>query len=45
MVKVSNPAIIDGPVYVPGLPREHMAEKYGIPLEDFAKLGSAESGS
>jgi len=43
MVRVSNPALIDGPVYVPGLPREYVAERFGIPLEDIAKLGSAEN--
>jgi histidinol-phosphate aminotransferase len=43
MVKVSFPALVDGPVYVPGLPREYVAERYGIPLDDIAKLGSAEN--
>lgn len=43
MVQVSNPALVEGPVYVPGLPREYVAERYGIPLEDIAKLGSAEN--
>ncbi len=43
MVKVSSPALVEGPVYVPGLPREFVAERYGIPLDDIAKLGSAEN--
>lgn len=43
MVRVSFPALVDGPVYVPGLPREYVAAKYGIPLDDIAKLGSAEN--
>ena len=43
MVQVSNPALVDGPVYVPGLPREYVAERFDIPLEDIAKLGSAEN--
>lgn len=43
MVKVSNPALVEGPVYVPGLPREYVAERYGIALADIAKLGSAEN--
>ncbi len=43
MVQVSHPALVEGPVYVPGLPREYVAERYGIPLDDIAKLGSAEN--
>ncbi|HWA50160.1 MAG TPA: aminotransferase class I/II-fold pyridoxal phosphate-dependent enzyme, partial [Dongiaceae bacterium] len=43
MVKVSAAALVEGPVYVPGLPREYVAERYGIPLADIAKLGSAEN--
>jgi histidinol-phosphate aminotransferase len=43
MVKVSVSALLEGSVYVPGLPREHVAERYGIPLADIAKLGSAEN--
>lgn len=43
MVKTSSTALTEGPVYVPGLPREHVAEKYGIPLDEIAKLGSAEN--
>src|SRR5690606_37201724 len=43
MVKVSTEELVTGEVYVPGLPREYVAQKYGIPLEDVAKLGSAEN--
>lgn len=43
MVRPSVAALVEGQVYVPGLPKEHVAEKYGIPLEDIAKLGSAEN--
>ena len=28
---------------MPGLPRESVAETYGVPLDDVAKLGSAEN--
>jgi histidinol-phosphate aminotransferase len=43
MVKASVSALVEGPVYVPGLSREYVAERYGIPLADIAKLGSAEN--
>ncbi|WP_162409128.1 pyridoxal phosphate-dependent aminotransferase [Acuticoccus sediminis] len=43
MPQVSSRALVEGPVYVPGLPREYVAAKYGIPLDDIAKLGSAEN--
>jgi histidinol-phosphate aminotransferase len=43
MVKVSVPALIEGAVYVPGLPKEYVSERYGVPLDDIAKLGSAEN--
>ena len=29
--------------YVPGLPAEYVAQRYGIPFADIAKLGSAEA--
>ena len=29
--------------YVPGLTKEYVAQTYGIPLKDVAKLGSAEN--
>ena len=40
---LSNPALLTDETYVPGLPRELVAETYGIPLDDVAKLGSAEN--
>ena len=44
MVQVSVAALRESdPPYVPGLPREHVAERFGIELEDVAKLGSAEN--
>jgi histidinol-phosphate aminotransferase len=43
MVKVSFSALVEGEVYVPGLPSEYVAERYGIPLDQVAKLGSAEN--
>lgn len=43
MVRPSYAALTEGEVYVPGLPSEYVAQKYGIPLEQIAKLGSAEN--
>lgn len=43
MVKPSYAALTEGEVYVPGLASEYVAEKYGIPLDQIAKLGSAEN--
>jgi histidinol-phosphate aminotransferase len=43
MVSVKNVALIQNDPYTPGLSREFVAEKFGIPLEDVAKLGSAEN--
>ncbi|MBV6272794.1 histidinol-phosphate transaminase [Alcaligenaceae bacterium CGII-47] len=43
MVKVSFPALLDGELYVPGLSAEYVAEHYGVPLGDIAKLASAEN--
>ena len=43
MVQVSAKELVEGPVYVPGLPREYVADTYGIPLGEIAKLGSAEN--
>jgi histidinol-phosphate aminotransferase len=43
MIRPSFQALTDGEVYVPGLPTEYVAEKFGIPLADIAKLGSAEN--
>jgi histidinol-phosphate aminotransferase len=43
MVTVANVALIQNDPYTPGLSREFVAEKFGIPLGDVAKLGSAEN--
>ena len=43
MIQTSVPFLVEGKAYVPGLPREHVSERYGIPLDDIAKLGSAEN--
>lgn len=43
MVHVSNERIVNGEPYTPGLAREHVASTYGIPVEQIAKLGSAEN--
>ena len=43
MVKVSTEELVTGEVYVPGLPREYVARKYGVPIDEIAKLGSAEN--
>ena len=40
---LNNPALISYETYVPGLPREQIAAQFDIPLEDVAKLGSAEN--
>jgi histidinol-phosphate aminotransferase len=40
---LSNPELGSKEAYVPGLTKEHVAETYGIPLDDVAKLGSAEN--
>ncbi len=43
MVKVSVPVLVESAVYVPGLPKEYVSERFGVPLDDIAKLGSAEN--
>ncbi len=43
MVTASYAALSEGEVYVPGLSSEYVAQKYAIPLEQIAKLGSAEN--
>lgn len=43
MVQASYQALVDGEVYVPGLPSEYITEKYGIAAENVAKLASAEN--
>lgn len=40
---VSNPELGKSEAYVPGLTQQHVAETYGIPIADVAKLGSAEN--
>ena len=40
---LSNPELGTKEAYVPGLTKQFVAETYGIPLEDVAKLGSAEN--
>jgi histidinol-phosphate aminotransferase len=40
---LSNPELGKKQAYVPGLTKEYVAEKYGIALDDVAKLGSAEN--
>ncbi len=43
MVSVKNVALVQNDPYTPGLSREFVAKKFGIPLNDVAKLGSAEN--
>ena len=43
MPRASYSALTGGEVYVPGLPSEYVAERYGIPPDQIAKLGSAEN--
>ncbi len=38
-----NPSLLGKEAYVPGLTREYVSRTYGIPLDDVAKLGSAEN--
>ena len=40
---LGNPDLGSKEAYVPGLTKEHVAKTFGIPLEDVAKLGSAEN--
>ncbi len=40
---LSNPSLATTETYSPGLTREYVAETYGVPLDDVAKLGSAEN--
>ncbi len=40
---LSNPAVTELEPYTPGLSREFVSRKYGVPLDDVAKLGSAEN--
>lgn len=43
MISPSFAELKDGEVYVPGLAAEYVAQKYGVPLADIAKLASAEN--
>jgi histidinol-phosphate aminotransferase len=38
-----NPALGTKEAYVPGLTKEHVAKTYGVPVDEVAKLGSAEN--
>jgi histidinol-phosphate aminotransferase len=43
MVSVKNVALIQNEPYTPGLSREYVAQKFGIAIDEVAKLGSAEN--
>jgi histidinol-phosphate aminotransferase len=43
MIEVSAPALLIEEAYTPGLSRDYVAETYGVPVDDVAKLGSAEN--
>jgi histidinol-phosphate aminotransferase len=43
MIEVSLPALLIEEAYTPGLSREYVAKTYGVPVDDVAKLGSAEN--
>jgi histidinol-phosphate aminotransferase len=43
MISPSVSELVDGEVYVPGLPAEHLVDTYGIPADQISKLGSAEN--
>jgi histidinol-phosphate aminotransferase len=45
MIEVSSPALLIEEAYTPGLSREYVAKTYGVPVDDVAKLGSAENPS
>lgn len=38
-----NPSLLGKEAYVPGLTREYVSQRFGIALDDVAKLGSAEN--
>lgn len=40
---ISNPELGKKEAYVPGLTQDYVAKTYGVPVEDVAKLGSAEN--
>lgn len=43
MIQVSSPALLVEEAYTPGLSRDFVAKTYGVPIDDVAKLGSAEN--
>jgi histidinol-phosphate aminotransferase len=43
MINVSSPALLIEEAYTPGLSREYVAKTYNVPVDDVAKLGSAEN--
>ncbi len=43
MVTPSSTALVSGEVYVPGLSKEYVTHKFGVALDDIAKLASAEN--
>ncbi len=43
MVSVANVALVHNEPYTPGLSTEYVAKRFGIALEEVAKLGSAEN--
>ena len=43
MLEVENVALVLNEPYTPGLSTEYVAQKFGIPIKDVAKLGSAEN--
>ena len=43
MIEVSAPALLIEEAYTPGLSRDYVAKTYGVPVDDVAKLGSAEN--
>lgn len=42
-MRFAHPTLESPEYYVPGLPRDLVAERYGIPPDEIAKLGSAEN--
>lgn len=40
---LDNPALDAKEAYVPGLSKEYVSKTYGVPMDDVAKLGSAEN--
>ena len=43
MIRPSSEALVSGEVYVPGLPKDYIVQKFGIAADDIAKLASAEN--